>query len=139
MPDFWLPGIDIFIEVKGQMPSEEEILKCQELANQSKKTVGMVFSDFCSFDLEVINDEEVISHGDNYFFLPDRDNGDFLTGASFKCCEVCADIYYHWGMGRCCPKCEDLVGDTYTAKRKLNAAYAKAKQARFEHGELGGE
>ncbi len=135
LPDFWLPGMDMFIEVKGQEPTAEEIKKCQELSLQSGKIVGMVFSDFCSFDVYERHGE-VKTKGSNLIFFPDRpDENDYFTGSSFKACEVCAHIFYHWVIGDCCPKCADLVGDTYNAKRKLETAYIKAKQARFEHGE----
>ena len=138
LPDFWLPGMDMFIEVKGQKPTAEEIRKCQELSTQSGKKVGMVFYEFCCFELCEIRGE-IQKKGDNLVFFPGRAENEYFTGSSFKCCEVCAAIFYHWGFDECCPSCIDLVGDTYTARRKLKAAYTKAKQARFEHGEPGGE
>ena len=43
LPDFWLPGLDCFIEVKGKIPNELEKEKCKSLAKLSGKYVYMVF------------------------------------------------------------------------------------------------
>lgn len=39
LPDFWLPGFQLFVEIKGSEPSPEEQEKCAELARVSGRVV----------------------------------------------------------------------------------------------------
>jgi hypothetical protein len=39
LPDFWLPALDRWFEVKGKEPTREELEKCQALAFETEKEV----------------------------------------------------------------------------------------------------
>jgi hypothetical protein len=39
LPDFWLPDLHIWFEVKGTNPSEDELVTCYNLAGESRMTV----------------------------------------------------------------------------------------------------
>lgn len=39
LPDFWLPTMGLFLEIKGKAPSEEEKAKCSELAEAAERCV----------------------------------------------------------------------------------------------------
>lgn len=39
LPDFWLSDVELFFEVKGVQPSEEETRKCVELADLTRRAV----------------------------------------------------------------------------------------------------
>ena len=39
LPDFWLPTMDSWLEIKGAFPSAEEQAKCEKLAIGTRKTV----------------------------------------------------------------------------------------------------
>lgn len=41
LPDFWLPTLDCFFEVKGEIPNELEIKKAMDLSEGSKKLVAI--------------------------------------------------------------------------------------------------
>ena len=39
LPDFWLPGFGMFMEIKGQEPTEQEAAKCADLSLESAHDV----------------------------------------------------------------------------------------------------
>ncbi len=43
LPDFWLPDLDLWVETKGEMPSEQELEKAESLATQSGKCVVVLW------------------------------------------------------------------------------------------------
>ena len=45
LPDFWLPELNMWIEVKGSQPTKEEEEKCRLLCGATKKSVALVFSE----------------------------------------------------------------------------------------------
>lgn len=143
LPDFWLPELDMWVEVKGWAPSDEEVAKAQELAIQSKKIVAMVFNTLGKYKIIPVPCEingTVIRHENaNYTFFPNPDyyGGYFKNGKSFWVCDVCGKVSWQHDCGLC-GDCEDKWAASEERKKKLAEAYTKAKQARFEHGENGG-
>jgi len=53
VPDFRLPEIETWVEVKGQEPDDEEFLKASKLAIASKETVVISWGYFESWDTSV--------------------------------------------------------------------------------------
>ena len=43
LPDFWLPGLDHYFEVKSDVPRPEAIYKCYALADETGKRVAMSY------------------------------------------------------------------------------------------------
>lgn len=43
LPDFWLPNQESWVEIKGQMPSEDESRKCALLASSTEKMVYLFY------------------------------------------------------------------------------------------------
>jgi hypothetical protein len=53
LPDFWLPRLDCWFEVKSELPTREAIHKCHCLADEKQQRVAMAH---CSPGLETIVD-----------------------------------------------------------------------------------
>jgi len=45
LPDFWLPELDMWIEVKGLQPTSEEAEKCRLLCKLTKSRVALVWGE----------------------------------------------------------------------------------------------
>lgn len=43
LPDFWLPGLGLYVEIKGSEPTDEEIAKCNLLADHTQRATLLVF------------------------------------------------------------------------------------------------
>ncbi len=54
LPDFWLPELKCFVEIKGDDPAESEIQKCFELAVQSEHPV-ILFCGTMGYNAEFCN------------------------------------------------------------------------------------
>jgi hypothetical protein len=130
LPDFWLPELDCFIEVKGESPKKDslEFRKCKQLAVESGKNVYMVFN--CQPYTVIHGDYGDIKFlGSNRYFYPDGDSdGRYSIG-------YCASGHYAFGLdGKSC----DYCGNWMEPKtEELINAYNKARSARFEFGECG--
>ena len=100
LPDFWLPGMQIFVEVKGPALNAADRLKIEALAYTSDKAVYVLRG------------------------IPDAAEPGMF--------EICV----------CDPEKDDaVIWLDYEPHPKqieyLNAALAKARRSRFEHGEKG--
>lgn len=135
LPDFWLPGLDCFIEVKGKIPNELEKEKCKSLAKLSGKYVYMVFScEPFSMRWQTIEGIHRLC-GSNFYFTP---NGGWDGCVSLGYCETIQN-YTFMMFGEYCRynNCSCDLGANKSKDIRLNSAYLKARQARFEHGECG--
>jgi hypothetical protein len=50
LPDFWLPGLNLWLEIKGQHPTEEEFNRCRLLRDDSSTATaifGGLPGDYC--------------------------------------------------------------------------------------------
>ena len=130
LPDFWLPQLDMFAEIKGTIPNKKEMEKAGVLSEQSRKIVG-VLGNIPTANSMFENWEEKYF---GYAFLKNKDWVDMPY--YFSKCIRCGMYGFHFeGKVRQCNCFEnDADGhDDYA----IQFAYTKARQARFEHGECG--
>lgn len=124
LPDFWLPGLQMFLEVKGQEPTDAEREKCRELAERSERVVLLAIGapeerfQILWFDGESDDDRLWVIARDRRsnagLWLVADDDARWLGGG---------DITGHrrrWGP---------------MFSGALEEAYAAARSARFERGE----
>ena len=143
LPDFWLPELKMWVEVKGEKPSEEDQQKCATLAEQSGNRVLIVGQ------IPQIGYGNQIENEEFYFGCMQEIFGDENGNKSvvwdrpyFFCqCTFCSEMGCEFD-GRsvrinCCNENnESKANKLYNATTPLLVnAYKKAKQSRFEHGE----
>lgn len=132
LPDFWLPAVydrggrrGVWAEIKGQEPTTEESAKCESLAQSSGYSVNL----FVGLPGEY-------GEGGYQFTVwpPDRPYISWDHNMVFHRCSVCRavkiefsnDYYDCFGCGR---------GTCTQFNTDIDLAFARAKSARFEHGE----
>lgn len=128
LPDFYLPEMDIFVEIKPDLQSYSSLL--QSLADQTNKTVLNVCGVPYYGEYEIISyspgDDEIFS----CVFAEDRRNEGFYW-----------IINSDYTTGRMISKIKEQYQDHERYPMKdtdnLKQAYLKARQARFEYGEKG--
>ena len=135
LPDFWLPTIRTWVEIKGERPTQEEIRKCILLAQATDSEVLMGWRTPGEWD-----------EGQMLSIYPDTPDYDWvnLTGHWWYACKNCGYVgtSFEAKTSRC--KCADWSGThnqgrngwTYDTAR-MKAAYDAAHSARFEFGEKG--
>lgn len=107
LPDFWLPASRTWLEIKGQAPGEDELLKATKLAQQGR--CGVVIA-WCALAHEPTLDIIYLSHDRRGVFMSVRGSG--------------------WdAIMSCAPD--------YTTGYHVQQALARARGARFEFGEVG--
>lgn len=123
LPDFYLPDLRMWAEVKGAEPTNRELALAKELASVSKNRV--IILEGAPEDKEQVY--YISSNGDlsdlKYMFLEDRRNeGEFWLFADYSGFSI-GPVY---GPDH----------DRYPVmSARVKEAYKAAKQARFEHGE----
>lgn len=140
LPDFYLPSIDTWIEVKGVM-SEADEHKIEQFRRSLKNgaqhiVVGPIPPEFGnSYDL--VNWVHKISRDEIFFDVGCCDGWDFPY---LPCvCPLCGKFGFEFdGRGaRVCGHNPDNDKDYTADAPEIKAAYRKARMARFEHGENG--
>lgn len=122
LPDFWLPKLEMWAEVKATAFSAEELARTHALANGTGREVLRLVGPPCFrvyWATTPIDDED--SRGEDFDYILD-------------------DQYVHdehrW-FGSPGLVDESDAGAAYEQSDQTRAAYAAARGARFEHGELG--
>lgn len=125
LPDFWLPHLGIFIEIK---PSVDWFYneKCQALAVKSGHSVFHLAGDPWpgAYRITVYYSSGICTGGDLYrFALGRRDDRElwYVTDDAWNCINPITD--------------DDRL--PYEKSPRLMEAYRAARSARFEHGESG--
>lgn len=148
LPDFYLPELDCFVEIKGEYnyisPFEKE--KAHKLAELTHKNVYIFYG-----QIPVLN--ELNEYGNNgaaiaFLYTDNPIFGGYLNNVEMDIqyqwcqCPICfkIGIEYHGYAGRLC-KCHgeknpDHIGH-HADSPTLLTAYSKARQARFEFGACG--
>jgi hypothetical protein len=153
LPDFWLPEIQVWIEIKGGNPTNEEMVKAENLCRGTQNSV-VIFSGNPWFNIArayyMIDDNEELWDASFYFDSLENDGYDFEKKDGHGC-------YYQgtytWGLtwnstgnphaiqdfseknerkfGLICL----VEGEDSRDAQRCAFAYAAARSARFEHGE----
>lgn len=146
LPDFWLPELGCWFEVKGNI-TDADTAKCRALAKATGRLVYM-FGKVEPLHLENMYPEaedeglEVKVVGSGLYFLPDGDwDGCMTWGLCQECGAFGISLFGQHGIHRT----ESWAGGTGECSRtadansapspRLTAAYSRAKQARFEHAD----
>lgn len=136
LPDFFLPDLDAFFEVKGQQPNEKEVLKARELSTGSGKRV------FIAWGPIPTNPADDVENPDSaWAFVPGEAGlADQDIGWWWCRCPGCGrfDIQYqgrHARMACGCTVKDDDRAQSFEHPLIL-AAYERARIARFEFGEM---
>ena len=136
LPDFRLPDLKCWVEVKGPEPTKEEEAKASQLAVLTGWPVHMV----CDFPCKELSDLYDGTYREPWTFVScgGADNNYLLCE-----CPTCGRIEFQFD-GRSdrlackedkgCPVKGDGRGYNHYAER-IQRAYRQAKSARFEHGE----
>lgn len=139
LPDFWLPGLDCWVEIKGAHPSADERRKAAALAESTGKRV-FIFAqtDFACPTFDHLAEGSGFQGAWGTVFWPERydDEGDF--GAAWGMCSECgAPVLDTCQYPVCRPITHGCSGPrTFNSEAPaLTSAYLAARQARFEHGE----
>ena len=132
LPDFYIPHLDCWIEIKGEKPTELEQEKVSQLASQQKKAAYLFFGEIPWIDdhgeIEKPADCAIalfeFGWDHDYRWCQCTQCGKF--GIQFSGCgdRICARAT--------CPTAKEYGADNTPA---LKAAYEAARSARFEYGE----
>jgi len=131
LPDFWLPNLETWIEIKGQTPTMDEVKKCHLLARTVCKPCFL------------INGSPWLTDYNLWVIDPDREDIDFRKrGADmwpenlFVICLSCQGLGTLGGGCEFHPprRCRNDNVFSATDHPRLIAAYTAARQARFERG-----
>lgn len=106
IPDFYLPRLECWVEVKGRVPNSNAIRKCRKLQFFTGKDVA-------------------IFHG------PPMDNEGLLFGWTSDRGGMFTETCVQWGTNYSLLEFTDFPQDS----NRLRHAAALAKQVRFEHGD----
>ncbi len=143
LPDFWLPDLNCWVEIKGN-PTPESSTKAFALAKHTGKLVFM-FSDCLPPEIKTIYDEEdgspdVIIRNYGIYYAPDGDRDGMI---SFGFCSFCkiATLGHSSGHQVFCNEAYEIFNGTCEGEEygifvgnhvRVDAAYTAARQARFE-------
>ena len=121
LPDFYLPDLDCYVEIKLETtPTTDESMKCYLLAEQTGKNVFLFY--------ETIGKK----NANGYVYL--KTSGVFLPLQRFTQCPKCRkfDITYQGRVSlmqcKCCADCSDLHNDN---SYDIQAAVKAVRSERF--------
>jgi len=139
LPDFRLPEHKCWIEIKGCEPSEKDLLKIKKLNFMTEEDVHIFIGDpYCnttwmtqSYIVMNFSDEEMKD------FMSDPIEYGSFHGKNKACCQRgCTGLMQSAGYGTS-EACGFNWGKYTDHPELIHEAYAKARQARFEHRESG--
>lgn len=124
LPDFWLPALNSWLEVKGVLYEDEAELCAKFVESMGARVlIGVGLPDWW---------EDVAQQADLYEIdkigLFDADT---QQRRSWAVCKHCRTVFASY-LGEL--TCSCIAEDKYNQKR-LDSAFAAARGARFEHGE----
>lgn len=138
LPDFWLPDLKCWIEIKGEHPTREEEGKAWALAEETGRPVFMFTCGIpMPWSLEDIHYPCTCCDSGRAHFPGGRwDN--LYQFCEATCCGQIGIEFDGRSARISCPCGPGYDGKTYTVGTpKLKAAYIAARGARFEFGESG--
>ncbi len=135
LPDFYLPELDCFIEIKGRDANGEELEKAERLARLSEKKVFV-------FDKGMPINELDLGHDFSAVFIPFLENGKVTISYDYNylfcVCNHCGEVGIEYdGRGdRVCIECPSICQDRdkgYSSNNpKIVNGFKVAKMKRFE-------
>lgn len=134
LPDFWMPTLDSWVEIKGESPTDQEDKKARLLADGTSKKVYVFWG-----DIGLPSDEEMPESAWCYF--PDTGDGGGWDCSYYWCeCHQCGALGIEFNGRSDRLKCKRAgcaysghgdKGYNYDSPRLIRA-YRAARQARFE-------
>jgi len=123
LPDFWLPAQEMWVEIKGDKPTEKEVEKALLLCMLSKKRVAIAWG---SIDTNFIFNEVYVPF---HYAEEDIDSCTIEEEQVWAECPICHKVdIVHGGFIR------NLGCDCSTHQTpRIVDAFKAARQARFEH------
>lgn len=139
LPDFWLPELNTFIEIKGEAPTKEEIIKCRLLAENTGKRVYLLDGEipYPKYDLDNNMSDgfyDIMYNKCWTMYFDEGEDHPYVFCECFVCGKI--GIEFDGRSDRICQKCPSSKhGDKgYNwFSSKLENAYRKARSFRFEH------
>lgn len=125
LPDFWLPRLQLWIEIKGQAPSGEELALCEQLRDDSNNAVAIFHGLPCVYLGRLFCWDLNDSSGGSSAW----DAAIYNTGYG----ELCLFVETTKGLYSDALMQHELENDSGSVKVDIAAEFAKA--ARFEHGQ----
>ncbi len=149
LPDFWLPSIDGWVEIKGQVPTDKEKVRVGLLVEATGKFAHIFFGQvdrdpFYDWSLGISGHQDFASWGARTIGPKAAYEGFVVGGSSpwsiWTECRLCGHlgiyntiVYSLVDDGRIC-RCQGAaIYDSLSPR--LVAAYTSARSARFEYGE----
>lgn len=138
LPDFWLPDMKAWVEIKGTDPSAVERRKARSLAEESDSPVyvffgGMGDPSFQRDPLRAIDGARALGYG-----VPWLDTKEDGVPCAWVECPRCGAVtivrYTTKGSANTRP-CSCRGGSVSPVGQYLKAAYQAARSARFEYGD----
>lgn len=131
LPDFWLPQLNCWIEIKGASPvPKDEVEKVRRLADQSGKNAFL----FCGSPLAPDSDHPDLWYGSNSaaeFFDPGGGwDNHYLWCECPKCRKI--GIEFDGRAGRIGCRCDTHEKSYNFRSPRLMVAYSKAREARLD-------
>lgn len=167
LPDFWLPDLYCWVEIKGQYPASEEITKAFRLSIATQRDVYIFYGDLVhnpgkigiaiGFEPHMLCFCEGTKHFRDLYLCPNR----YVLARSYtpeQClesagqfgwiiCEECGkpNIGYYDEMDyphvnhdrHYCDEMQAREQRFHEGHEKIASAFVSGRQARFEHGEHG--
>ena len=126
LPDFWLPDLKCWVEIKGEKPTEQETSRLIALTKGTGKSGYLIWGSIPAKEWEAY-DRMWEWYKDGEF----RDCGMVWTACCYCPCVGLAFSGYGRGLPCSCNSNKESDID------RIDAAYSAARSARFEHRERG--
>lgn len=159
LPDFWLPELDAWFEVKGSQPTEEEIWLCERLHEKSGKRVFLAYGEPYSDGFAVDDMIKNTSYRMLYWPYPPPPEDCYPDEEAWEPYSIPEVVFI---QARRCENlaCQSLDEDfdflqdvlqpcrnkecrgcekTHYLSERLIEAFKKARRARFEHKQKSNE
>lgn len=135
LPDFWLPEQKYWIEIKGKYPTNDDVIKVASFSQQNDNPIALFWSqidpDHCANSMAFWKDKNGVFHSQEWYAWHYCNHCHH-----YNLLPVVVNGEYSWWL---CPCRKDKMSANkmlYDASSLLSA-YTAARQARFEHGQIG--
>jgi len=143
LPDFWLPTLGYWIEIKGEAPTKKEIHKLDQITGKEYGKAFIFSGEIGPWDHRVLSNGDAVVTGTN---IRGKDENGWDGDWQILECPTCGlvNVCQWWDATRWfkCSCNVSWTADMYSTTKqgkttRLTKAYDAARQARFEHGENG--